>query len=185
MITVLFVCTANICRSPYAAAALRAQLAAPENFNIISAGARSEWLEIVGEPACSQMPVPAGVVSADGHSATQLTVDMVRDADIIITFEAAHRAAVIALLPRAQLKTYTARQARRLADAVCADQWPDAAPEPSGNALRDLSAARSWAPFAEDQDVTDPHGDGVEAHHVCALEIDDIVASLAALLARS
>ena len=178
--SVLFVCTANICRSPYAAKQLRQLLGADSEFDVFSAGVRSEWLELVGEPACEEMPE---VPHADyEHAATQLTVDMVRAADLIIGFEASHRAAVIDLQPRAQVKTYTARQIERLANAVSALNWPPAAPERTGDALRDLNAARSWAPFAEDPDVTDPHGAGVEAHRACAGDIDDIAHAVARLL---
>ncbi|MBU6213052.1 MAG: hypothetical protein KGP01_01165 [Actinomycetales bacterium] len=182
MTTVLFVCTANICRSPYAAHALRGLLADTPGFTVMSAGVRSEWLDIVGEAACPEMPAPDGLPVLQDHSATQLTVEMVREADIIITFEAAHRAAVVDLLPRAQVKAYTARQVQRLSQAVAAEHWPPAAPERSEDALRNLNSARSWAPFDEDADVSDPHGLGVEAHRECAREIDAIVESLAAVL---
>ncbi|NBO46036.1 MAG: hypothetical protein EBU85_03320 [Actinobacteria bacterium] len=180
--TVLFVCTANICRSPYAARALRHALGADSGFEVFSAGVRSEWLELVGEPACPEMPA---VGSDDApHAATQLTAELVRDADLIVAFEAAHRAAIVDLIPRAQIKTYTARQVERLARAVAAPTWPPAAPAPSEDPLKDLNGARSWAPFAEDHDVTDPHGDGIEAHQACAAEIDAVITALAQVLQR-
>ena len=182
MTTVLFVCTANICRSPYAAYALRGALSDVSGFTVRSAGVRSDWLEIVGEPACPEMPAPEGMDLLQDHSATQLTLDMVREADIIITFEAAHRAAVVDLLPRAQVKTYTANQAQRLARAVAAEHWPPAAPERSDDVLRNLNAARSWAPYEDDADVSDPHGLGIEAHLDCAREIDSMVQALASVL---
>lgn len=180
--TVLFVCTANICRSPYAARALRHALGSESGFEVRSAGVRSEWLELVGEPACPEMPS----IGADNatHAATQLTADLVREASLIVAFEAAHRAAIIDLLPRAQVKTYTARQIQRLARAVAQPTWPPSAPEMFDDPLKNLNGARSWAPFAEDADVADPHGDGVEAHHACASEIDDIVTALAQVLQR-
>ena len=182
MTTVLFVCTANICRSPYAAHALRGALSGSSDFTVLSAGVRSDWLEIVGEPACPEMPAPQGMPLLQDHTAAQLTLEMVREADVIITFESAHRAAVVDLLPRAQVKTYTAHQAQRLARAVAAEHWPAAAPERSPDALRNLNAARSWAPYEEDADVSDPHGLGLEAHLECAREIDSMVQALAAVL---
>lgn len=193
---VLFVCTANICRSPYAEAALRAHLGADGLYDVSSAGVKAAWLETAGDGPCPEMPygrvinaegAPEGgsaIVHEQDHESEQLTLEMVREADIVIAFEQAHRAAIIDLLPRAQVKTYTARQVQRLARAVASTSWPDSAAEPTGDALRDLNAARSWAPYADDADVSDPHGYGVEAHHRCADEIEAIVADLAAVLRR-
>ena len=188
MTRILFVCTANICRSPYAAAALRQTLGADARFDIVSAGVRADWLEVAGEAACDEMPYgvvrPSGlVVTHDApHESSQLTVDMVREADLIVTFEQSHRAAVLDLLPRAQTKVYTARQILRLATAVSAPIWPPAAPERTGEPLRDLNAARSWAPYEDDSDVADPHGNGIQAHHACADEVDSVVSAMVSVL---
>lgn len=180
--TVLFVCTANICRSPYAAGALRNLLGPDSSYQVLSAGVRSEWLDLVGEPACPQMPRLPG--DSQTHTATQLTAELVHCADIVVAFESAHRAAVIDLVPRAQVKTYTARQIQRLSSAVSAEHWPPAAPQRSADPLKDLNAARSWAPYADDADVSDPHGGGIESHHACAAEIDLIVNALASVLLK-
>lgn len=184
---VLFVCTANICRSPYAQAALQAALGPGSEFVVASAGVRAEWLQTTGADACDEMPYGRDlgdgvlVTHVADHSSTQLDADKIHAADIVIAFEGKHRAAILDLVPRAQMKTYTARQVQRLARAVASSVWPDSAPERTGDVLRDLNAARSWAPYADDDDVEDPHGGGVEAHEACADEIQEIVADLAAV----
>ena len=191
MSTVLFVCTANICRSPYAEASMKAMLGPHTPFTVLSAGVQAAWLETAGEPACAEMPYgrttseAATIEHLEPHVSMQLNADLIRSADLVIAFEQRHRAAIIDLVPRAQLKTYTARQAQRLARAVAAQVWPDSAPERTGDALRDLNAARSWAPFADDADVADPHGYGVAAHELCADEIEEIVTDLLAALVPS
>jgi protein-tyrosine-phosphatase len=182
MASILFVCTANICRSPYAAAAVSAALGSDSRHTVVSAGARTDWLDLEGEPACEFMPVPPNVESVAQHAAQQLTAQLVHDADLIVAFESAHRSAVLDLVPRAQTKTYAATQIERLARAVATEHGPATAPTPSGDPLRDLNAARSWAPFTEDQDISDPHGGGTEAHEACAKEIDGIVSALLRVL---
>ena len=190
MPSVLFVCTANICRSPYAQAVLQALLGAGSSVDVASAGVRAQWLETAGARACDEMPygrhMPEGalVTHQVPHAAAQLDSQMIHAADLVVAFEQQHRAAIIDLVPRAQLKTYTARQVQRLARAVSRDVWPDTAPERTGDVLRDLNAARSWAPFADDVDVADPHGSGIAAHEACADEIEEIVTDLALVLAQ-
>ena len=184
-INVLFVCTANICRSPYAAAAFNSAVKeAGIDATALSAGVRVDLLDVSGQPTCEDMPYdesrPMGPIieRPSSHGATQLTLEAVRAADLIAVFEPNHRSHVIQLQPRAQLATYTIRQLERLATAVCEDEWPEAAPAPTGDVFRDLNLARSWAPFSTEDTVPDPHGHGVDAHKASADVVDDCVAAL-------
>ena len=183
--TVLFVCTANICRSPYAAAAFNsAAQQAGLDARALSAGVRVDLLEVSGQPTCDEMPYdeprPKGSIieRPSAHGATQLTVEAVREADLIAVFEPSHRSHVIQLHPRAQLTTYTIRQLARFATAISEIDWPGAAPAPTGDVLRDLNLARSWAPFSTDDAVPDPHGHGVDAHRASADVVDQCVVAL-------
>jgi len=184
-INALFVCTANICRSPYAEAAFN-HAARMHQIDAVAAGAgvRVDLLDVAGQPTCPEMPYdqprPADIVipRPAQHSATQLDADLVRSADLIVVFEPSHRSHVVQLHPRAQLRTYSLRQLERLASAISADEWPDSAPAPTGDVLRDLNLARSWAPYRDDDSVPDPHGHGVEAHKIAANVVDDCIAAL-------
>ena len=97
---ILIVCVGNICRSPTGERLLQKKL--PER-QIASAGIRA----LTGNDADFQAIKTAlrhGVVIA-GHTARQLTVDMCRQADLILVMEPAHIEAVADILPAARSKT--------------------------------------------------------------------------------
>lgn len=107
---VLLVCTANICRSPAAERLLAARLSPSVEF--FSRGVRS----VPGAAMCpvsSAFAVAAGA-TVEGHRSTQLEVDDVRSATLILTASERHKAGVISLRPSAQIRTYTLRQAARI-----------------------------------------------------------------------
>ena len=186
-------CTANICRSPYAAAAIEVAAAdAGVELLVTSAGVRVDMLETTGYPTCEDMPYdmdrPSGwrVPRPAEHGSIQVDLELVRSADMILVFEPTHRAHIVNIQPRAQLRTYSVMQMMRLADAVATEHWPEAAPEPTGDVLRDLNLARSWAPFSASDAVPDPHGHGIPAHVNAADVIDSMVANLIrAIVARN
>jgi protein-tyrosine-phosphatase len=98
--TVLFVCTANICRSPMAAAILRARLAEAglaHRVNVESAGV---WARN-GQPAAEDaVTVLAGrSIPLTGHRSRTLTAKMLESADVILAMEEAHRRSIFYLAP--------------------------------------------------------------------------------------
>lgn len=136
---VLYVCTANICRSPSAAALLRdAVVAHPEltGIDVQSAGTAA-W---AGAPGCRLAPALAG--RAEAHRSQGLTAELVVGADLILTAERAHRAAVISLETGARSRTFTLRQAGRVADWLGESGMVDAALE---RAVVDAGTARGPA----------------------------------------
>lgn len=149
-----------------------------------SAGVRVDLLDVAGEPTCPEMPYdelrPQSFMidRPAEHSATQLSLDLVRDSDLIIVFEPSHRSQVVQLQPKAQLRTFSLRQIDRLAAALNEPEWPESAPPPTGDVLRDLNLARSWAPFNSEDTVPDPHGKGLEAHRQAADVVDDCMEQL-------
>ncbi|HEX8508433.1 MAG TPA: hypothetical protein VF635_02900, partial [Propionibacteriaceae bacterium] len=79
-LSILLVCTGNICRSPVAERLLRANL--DSSVRITSAGTYA----VVGsaiEPRMAALLRGAGA-DADGFAARQLTVDHVRSADLVL-----------------------------------------------------------------------------------------------------
>ena len=81
---------------------------------------------------------------ADAHASRMLTVEIVSQSDLILTADRTHRRDVLTMFPAARAKTFTVRQAARLASWVAG---------PTGT----LSVAASRAAGAEvDLDPLDP-----------------------------
>jgi protein-tyrosine phosphatase len=86
---VLFVCTANVCRSPMAVAifdALAAERGLP--FRAESAGTRA----LVGDPITGKASgaLEAVGVEAGDHRARQVTAEMAREADLVLAMSPSH-----------------------------------------------------------------------------------------------
>lgn len=106
---VLFVCTGNTCRSPMAEALFRAAIAerlgcGPEEIDehgIVAASAGlAAW---AGGPASVNAQEAVAELGGDlsGHASQPLTESLVRQADVILTMTASHRAALLAQFPEA------------------------------------------------------------------------------------
>jgi len=157
---ILVVCTANVCRSPAAAALLRA--AAGPDLPIVSAGTQA----LPGSPACpeaSRWLAALGHQAPQAHSARPLDASAVRAASLVLTAARVHRAAVIDLVPAAQRRTFTLPQAARLSAWLvrAGAEPPDA--DPRGRLAwlaGELDAARGLVgrpAGAELDDLPDPH----------------------------
>jgi protein-tyrosine phosphatase len=106
---VLFVCTGNTCRSPMAEALFRKVVAerlecGPEEIDqrgvVVTSAGLAAW---AGGPASSGALEAVAEMGADlrGHSSQPLTEALVRQADVILTMTASHRAALLAQFPEA------------------------------------------------------------------------------------
>src|SRR5512144_374699 len=114
---VLFVCTGNICRSPFGERLLRARLAerlGPDAalVEVGSAGVQG----LVGEP---MDPLAAAVLLSHGGDPTgfagrRLDAGLVRGADLVLAANRKHRASIVRLDPTAVRKTFTIRELARL-----------------------------------------------------------------------
>ncbi len=157
----LFVCQANIARSAGAAALARSMTPAATGWTVDSAGVSA----LVGHPID---PVMAQAlrdlrVEVPAHRARQLSARLVRDADLILTFEAAQRAWVLAQHPAAVRSTFTVRRAAR----VLADRPKHG--EPLGFLAHDRMA------YGPDDDFPDPYGRGPQAARRAAEEIEGLL----------
>ena len=159
---VLVVCTGNICRSPLAERLLRARLAdaGVRGIEVGSAGTHA----MVGHPMPTDAARELAAVGGDptGHVSRQLSPDLVRDADLVVTATLAHRSDVVSLHPPALRYAFTLRELARLLDG--ADLGSVAAADPRGDRVRALAALavgrRGVAPPAGPgkDDVVDPYG---------------------------
>ncbi len=161
---ILFVCTANISRSPYLELTARARAGEDDGLVFGSAGvyARSDTLI---DPAMAVELTARGIAS-DGFRSRRLTPSLVDEADLVLTAEAAHRAAILDEHPIATRKVITVGQADQALDRLDADVTRD-------EFTKALVALRGGT--SPDLDVVDPYRRGPEAAHACAQILDTVV----------
>jgi len=130
---VLYVCTANICRSASAAQLLGEYLQqrGVAGVEIRSAGTQA----LAGMPGCSVAPALQGV----DHTSQPLTAEMLAWADLVLPAARDHLATIAGLNPRARQRVFTIRQAGRLAGWAVANGIVPAALARAGTTDADWS----------------------------------------------
>jgi protein-tyrosine-phosphatase len=111
---ILFVCTGNSCRSVMAEAILKKRLeeAGKEDIEVLSAGVGTmggmsptrETLDVLKTEG----------VDLVGFKSTPLNIGLIRNADIILVMEKAHREQVLDLVPEAKAKTHLLKEFKKL-----------------------------------------------------------------------
>lgn len=176
----LFVCTANHCRSPIAEQLF---LAMPE---FTGPGWTAESAGTLAEPGVAMHPFAAQVLADRGITAPQhwasrrLSVELVTAADLVLTAAPVHRRAVVQLVPRAVGRTFLLRQFARFARELD----PGGGPLSTSSYVEAVSATRSvLQPVADGQDdLPDPIGKPVGAFALTARTVQADLDSLAAAL---
>ncbi len=164
-LTILTVCTGNICRSPLAEVLLRQRLE-PLGVRVHSAGTHA--LEGHGMPEeALELVTQGGADSAIAlaHRARYLVEPYVADADLVLTMAREHRSAVVKMMPAALRRTFTLREFARLASTLSTEEARDAAQTDEGSrrdrfaaVLRAVGDQRGITPAPpEDDDVVDPY----------------------------
>ena len=166
---VLFVCTANICRSPSAEALARA--AGPADVTFSSAGTHA----LEGRPIDPDVAAALPDLDTSGFRSKRLTGALLDEADLVVTMEAAQRQFVLDDHPAMFRTVFTIGQlARALAQA----------PEGLDRAalLAHLGTTRRNADPS--LDVPDPYRRGAEAAAGCVARLDELLRVVLPALAR-
>ena len=167
---VLFVCTANICRSPSAEAMARAAGLPDVEFSSAGTHARD------GDPINPDMlPALPADLDTSGFRSRRITTTILDDSDLVLTMEAAHRVYILDDHPGAFRKVFTLGQ---LAKAL------EQAPEGLDRAglLAHLGVTRRNADPS--LDVPDPYRRGAEAASGCVARLDELLSTVLPALSR-
>jgi protein-tyrosine-phosphatase len=204
MTSVLFVCAANVCRSPYAAAKFRGGIDGKSeiDFYVNSAGTHA----ISGQEWC---PIAEAAGSSEGS--TKLFAEHIKDVDLlsydlILTTGRSQRSAVLQYQPKTRAKLYTIREAalqigwltRQMGvlDAASSDRsslkfdfdvdripsLPESIPSRWTWLVEEMN---SWRGFVKEistgsnaLDILDPHESKKEVHKETFAQIDEALAGI-------
>lgn len=166
---VLFVCTANICRSAYADVTNRARGIQGVEFG--SAGTRALVEHPIDPPMAAEVH---GVGDPSQHVARQLTRGLLEEADLVLTMGPDHRRWILDAWPQHGRKVLLLGQAARTMSELPADLK-------LSRLVAHLWARRSADPSDE---VQDPYKRGPEAMATAARQIDAAMDVIAPTLER-
>lgn len=156
---VLFICTGNICRSPTAerlALAYAVERGIP-GFSASSAGTRAVISRAMHDEAALVLEHLGG--DATGFSARQLNARIASDADLVLTMTRRHRDDVLEVAPQKLARTFTLREASRLAT------------ERGASSISQLPLMRSELTADKDIDIADPIGQSAEVFSAVGRQI--------------
>ncbi|KZO58293.1 MULTISPECIES: arsenate reductase/protein-tyrosine-phosphatase family protein [Dietzia] len=172
-LSVMTVCTGNMCRSPLAERLLAARTAAAGlDVTVDSAGTRAANGAEIHRETLRVLQGYGG--EGDGFASRLLTTNLLAGRDLVLTATRAHRDAVQELAPLLWKKTYTLLEAAQLADSD------------ESVTLAGLSRARLNINTDDPAlDVEDPIGREAEVFDRTGAQISDAVDSIVRLLARS
>lgn len=111
MLTILFVCTGNTCRSPIAAALCREMLAREKKLagvKVASAGLAADVGEKVSDNA--RIILKEERIDLSGHRAVSLNKEKVEGADLILVMTPQHKRELFKRYPGAEGKTHLLKE---------------------------------------------------------------------------
>lgn len=175
---VLFVCTANHCRSPIAEQLLAHDAAkrfgTNDGWQVASAGTDipGPWPlhDLAATVLAQRLPAVAE------HRSVALTPSAITDSGLILTASRRHRSVVVSTVPAAVGRTFTILQFARLCDQV--DKITGDDPGELGRELvvQAKLARSSLQPVPGDEDdLPDPMGRGLAEFTLCADRLQDAI----------
>lgn len=165
-LTVLFICTANICRSLYAEGRTKQLLGGASTLVASSAGTHG----FVDQPLDAEMAVQLALRGEVAPlSSRRLTGEIARGADIILTATAAHRMFVLDEWPSTARRLFTLDQCAQ-ALASCTEGLTPR------EAVR--AAYERRGPADPAGDIADPYRRGRAAAERAAERIDELLAAI-------
>lgn len=179
---VIFVCHANVCRSPLAERLLRRAIDDPATMLATSGGTH------VGA-AAPMHPYSAQVLREHGaddrdFASRAITAGSLATADLILTATREQRGHCVSLAPATLHRTFTLLQFGRLAAAINPDELPVVAPPIRLRAaIAEIARVRAELPVAPgiDDDLADPLFGPIAAFRACASQIHESLRHLPAL----
>lgn len=186
----LFVCTGNICRSPFAEILTRHLLVGrlggrgAAAFDVRSAGVQA----VVGAPMHPDARAQLAPWRLDGAAAEPfrgrlLRSSMLRDAHLVLGASTRHRSAVVDRLPEALSTAFSMREFARLAEAVDPAELPEHPVARAHTLVAQARELRGLVPSDGADSIADPMGRGRDAHHRAAAEIRDAVTRIVRVIA--
>ncbi|GAB3611536.1 low molecular weight phosphatase family protein [Humibacter ginsengiterrae] len=184
---ILTVCTGNVCRSPLAEQLLRVGL---DELDVVISSAGTEAL--VGRPMDDRAAAYSTQFGGDPsqHRARQLTIEQLRNADLVLTAARDHRRRVVETLPRASQYTFTVREFERLLATLNLDDEAEiaSAAGPAQRAATLVAIAASnrgvAAPLEDpaDDDIVDPYRQDDTIYETSARTTAEAIRSIASAI---
>ncbi len=170
---VLFVCTANICRSPFMELIAR-KLAGPDAaVEFSSAGTHGFRDHPMDDVMAATLPEG---VAHDAFRSRRLSSQLIAQADLVLTAETTHRGFILDDHPQLFRKVFTLGQFAQTVRSM--------EPGLTGRKLvASLSSRRGHAPAV--LDVSDPYGRGPEAARASADKIEELLRIVVPALAST
>jgi len=162
---ILYVCTANICRSPFLELMSRQLVGSDDRIGFASAGTHGFKANPMDPVMAATLPA-RGVETAGAFRSRPFTSDMLLHADLVLTAEGVHRQFILDDHPGAFRKVFTLGQFAEAVQALGEDVT-------GRDLLRAVAARRGPADAA--RDVPDPYGRGTEAAEACAVALEDLL----------
>ncbi len=180
---VVFVCTANIARSPYAERRASDLAHSDASIEFASAGIPGRPGRPMDEQMATILRERGG--SPEGHLRRSLNWWILATADLVLTFEFAQHMRILDAWPDQDVKVMGLLQFLDAAERLgtLAPQTPELVRRPRAVPKLVATAASIAKPNSMTWDIADPYRRGEKAARECADQLDDALARVLPLLA--
>jgi protein-tyrosine phosphatase len=182
LVQFLFVCTANICRSPMAAALFAARMEGlADPVEVSSAGIPSSGTLTSEVPAeVREVMAPYGI-QLEGHQSRSITEPMLKEVDLVIGMGRRHVQEAILLDPPCWPKAFMLKELVRLGTVV-GPRGPDQGIRSWIDSVHGDRTRASLAHRSTVDDVADPYGGTLAQYQSTAAELAQLVGRLTGLV---